>query len=94
LTQRRFYVALVGKDEILLSPEEYELLKQSSLQGINQVWFSDKMLSIPHISRIEERVESHPDLPQLPDVSKEQREANSKRLQKMKSEFIKKHGVQ
>jgi hypothetical protein len=52
------------------------------------------MLSIPHISRIEERVESHPDLPQLPDVSKEQREANSKRLQKMKSEFIKKHGVQ
>lgn len=63
-----------------MTPEEYKILKAASLQGLNQVWFEDKMISIPHIKFIQERVENinNPllDLPHL--APEEQEEAREK----------------
>jgi hypothetical protein len=83
----------VDKQEIILTPEEYEVLKQASLQGLNQVWFQDKMLSINHIKSIEEKVEYIDDTPLLPDLSPMEQEKARIKLQEIRSKLIKKVSI-
>lgn len=60
------------------------MLKDASLRGLQQVWFEDKMISIPHISFIEERRESTPDFPELPEMTYEQKEKARKKIEEIR----------
>lgn len=65
-------------------------MKQSSLQGIQQVWFEDKMISIPHIKVIEERVEVVQGVPELPELSLEEQKRADAKLQEIRKTLKKK----
>lgn len=76
-----------------LSVEEYTLLKKASLEGLQQVWFDDKMISIPHVSLIEERIEVISNMPDLPEMSEEELERGRKKLSEMRKKLKEKFSI-
>ena len=90
----------IGKEVFTLNEKQIKLLREADLSGQRGiVWFDKFAISIAHIQsiwRISRRIKNQlaaGEKQEEPEVTPEQRERMSKRIQELKKEYMVKHGV-
>ena len=76
-----------------MTQEEYEILKKTSLSGLNVVFYKKFSVNLSDMAYSEERSETIPNMPELPDLTEEEQEKVNQKLQEIRKNLNKKISI-